>query len=139
MAYSESRATYLTPRQLEILKLRRQGYATEKIAEIIGTTRQNVSILEKRGRSNIERAIRTIKAVKEGEVSTILEITQPVHILDAVKEIIQVADRSGIKLKDNLINIMVRLKAYAESDLMGGTIRRSVTVMMYQDGTIQFL
>ena len=129
----------LTPRQLEILKLRRHGYATEKIAEIIGTTRQNVSILERRGRSNIERAIRTINAVKKGEVSTILEITQPVHILDAVKEIIEVADRSGIKLKDNIINIMVRFKAYAESDLMGGTIHRSVTVMMYQDGTIQFL
>lgn len=34
-------------RQVAVLKLRRQGLSQQEVAEILGTTRSNVSILEK--------------------------------------------------------------------------------------------
>ena len=68
------RNLFLSSRQIQIMKLRQEGYSTEGIAHEIGTTRQNVSILEKRGHRNLEKAIRTLNAVRE------LKLSHEVHI-----------------------------------------------------------
>lgn len=134
----EIRDIYLTDRQLEIMKFRKDGLSTEKIAERIGTTRQNVTILEKRAHRNLDRAIRTLNAVRDLNISIDFEIPGQMHILDAVKEIVKRADESGIRLNDNLIGIMTRFKVSMEKDLKGGITRRAITVIMFQNGSVQF-
>lgn len=135
----QNRNTYLTGRQLQIMKLRQSGSTTEEIAREIGTTRQNVIILEKRAHRNLDRAIRTLNAVREMMISTDFELKEGTHMLDAVREIVSRADQSGIRLNDNLIGIMTKFKVAMENDLRGGRIRRSITVMMFHDGRIQFI
>lgn len=141
MGEDESRLknTFLTGRQLQIMKLRQSGNSTEQIARAIGTTRQNVTILEKRAHRNLDRAIRTLNAVRDMKISVDFEIPQNMHMLDAVKEIVAKADQSGIRLNDNLIGIMTRFKVAMEKDLRGGVTQRPITVMMFQDGKLQFI
>lgn len=131
--------TYLTARQLQIMKLRQDGLKTDQIAQSIGTTRQNVIILEKRAHRNLDRAIRTLNAVRDMRLTTDFELPQGTHILDAVRKIIDSADKSGIRLTDNLIGIMTRFKVAMENDLKGGITQRPITVMMFHDGRIQFV
>lgn len=133
------KSTFLTPRQLQIMKLRQQGLSTEAIARDIGTTRQNVTILEKRAHRNLNRAVGTLSAVREMKISTDIEIPKDTHMLDAVKLIVGSADSNGIRLNDNLIGIMTKFKVALEKDLRGGITQRPITVLMFQDGRIQFV
>lgn len=138
MEERELRNTFLTSRQLQIMRLRHDGLSTERIAGEIGTTRQNVTILEKRAHRNLERAVNTLNAVRDLKISVNFEIPGGIHILDAVREIIDRADRSGIRLRDNLIGLMTRFKVAVDDEMKGGVIQRPITVMMFQDGTVQF-
>lgn len=135
----ESSSTYLTGRQIQIMKMRQEGFSTENIASRIGTTRQNVTILEKRAYRNLNRAIRTLNAVRDMKISVDFEIPAQVHILDAVKQILARADEAGIRLSDNLIGIVTRFKVAIEKDLRGGVTQRPITVMMFRDGSVQIL
>ena len=56
--------TSLTKRQMEIMRLRHEGYSQEEIASGLGTTKQNISAIEKMARKNVERAENTIKFIK---------------------------------------------------------------------------
>ncbi|MEM2989868.1 MAG: Tfx family DNA-binding protein, partial [Halobacteria archaeon] len=51
----------LTEGQKKVLKLRDEGYTQREIAQILGTSRANVSIMEKRAKLNLEKARATIK------------------------------------------------------------------------------
>lgn len=120
------------------MKLRKEGYSTEGIAREIGTTRQNVSILEKRGHRNLEKAIRTVNAVRELKLSHEVRIDGNIHVLDAVKKVLKSADELNIRLNDNLIGIMTRLKMAVESDLKNGIIQKPFDILIFQDGSVQF-
>ncbi len=132
------RNLFLSSRQIQIMKLRQEGYSTEGIAKEIGTTRQNVSILEKRGHRNLEKAIRTLNAVRELKLSHEVHIEGNIHVLDAVKEIIDRADNMNIRLNDNLIGLMTRLKMAVEGDLKNGIIQKAMDILIFQDGSVQF-
>jgi transcriptional regulator with XRE-family HTH domain len=57
MAYK----SFLTKRQLAVLRLRQAGLTQEEIARRIKTTRANISLIEKRARENVERSKETIR------------------------------------------------------------------------------
>lgn len=132
------RNLFLSSRQIQIMKLRQEGNSTEEIARAIGTTRQNVSILEKRGHRNLEKAIRTLNAVRELKLSHEVHIEGDIHVLDAVKLIISRADQLRIRLNDNLIGLMTRLKMSAEGGMKNGILLKPMDVLIFQDGSIQF-
>ncbi len=135
---SNAKRSFLTGRQLEIFTLRSEGKSTTEISEIIGTTPQNVTILEKRARKNLEKAIETVNAVKDMKIVLNLKIPENTHILDAVMTIIREADRSQIRLKDNIIGILTRLKMSMDTDIRNGLIQRETTVMILHDGVLLF-
>jgi Tfx family DNA-binding protein len=65
-------ANVLTRRQAEVLVLREQGLRQSTIAEILGTSRANVSSVESSARENIAKA--------EGTVSFAAAIAAPVQV-----------------------------------------------------------
>ena len=58
--------------------------------------------------------------------------------LDAVKEIIDRADKLNIRLNDNLIGLMTRLKMAVERNLRNGIIQKAIDILIFQDGSVQF-
>ena len=57
----EALDSFLTPRQIKVLQMRLAGLSQQEVADCLGTTRSNISILEKRAHQNIARARRTLE------------------------------------------------------------------------------
>ena len=131
--------TLFTERQLEINRLVREGLSNSEIASRLGITVQDVSITEKRFRENLEKAVNTINLAKESFMVSTISIEAGTHILDASKMIMNYADRKGIKLKDNTLSLVSGLRGYLGPDLKNGKMKRSVEVLVLQDGGIKYL
>jgi len=59
----DRRAGLLTEEQLLVLGLRLEGMKQDEIARKLGTSRQNVSLIERRARDNIAKAASTLKPI----------------------------------------------------------------------------
>jgi Tfx family DNA-binding protein len=105
--------SFLTTRQLEVLKLRQQGRSQQEVAEVLGTTRSNVSILEKRAQSNIARAERTVRQWMMIQAPISLRISAGTDVFDLPALIFQEADRRSIQLPTNSLDIIVQLRRRA--------------------------
>ena len=130
------RRTYglLTERQLEVLQLRRRGLSYAEIAKKLKTTPENIMILEKRTKRNIELAKATLEfACTEGGGARI-ELEPGTRMVDIPRMIMDEADRIGLKLKADFVRIYneIRFKVGRTT----GTLRRPVVVYLLPNGDI---
>ncbi|MEM3073930.1 MAG: Tfx family DNA-binding protein, partial [Nitrososphaerales archaeon] len=91
----------LTERQIEVLKLRAQGLTQEEVAKKLQTSRENVTILEKRAYQNIKLARETLAALKTFGISTSVVIKPGTHLVDIPRLILDKADEANIKVRAN--------------------------------------
>ena len=103
----------LTDRQIEVLRLRFQGLSQQEVAETLGTTRSNVSILEKRAHQNIYRAKRTLEKWKEIQAPISLKIPAGTDIFDVPSMIFKAADEKTIQLPVNSLEVIDQLRTKA--------------------------
>ncbi|ACS89152.1 MAG: Putative transcriptional regulatory protein [Thermococcus sibiricus] len=90
--------TFLTEQQLKILQLRAKGLKQSEIAEILGTSRANVSILEKRAMEKIEKAKNTLLLWEQLNSKAAVEVKKGEDIFKVPEEIFKQADKVGIKV-----------------------------------------
>jgi len=100
----------LTERQIEVLRLRFQGMSQQEVAENLGTTRSNVSILEKRAYQNISRARRTLERWKEIQAPISLRIPAGTDIFEVPSMIFKAADEKAIQLPVNSLEVIDQLR-----------------------------
>jgi Tfx family DNA-binding protein len=115
MAYK----SFLTKRQLSVLRLRQAGLTQEEIARRIKTTRANISLIEKRARENVERSKETLRewnSVVSPVRVTVPKGTDVMYIPDIV---FAEADKASIHVKCDsigLITLIKKEKGYAISN-----------------------
>jgi len=90
--------SFLTEQQLKILQLRAKGLKQSEIAEILGTSRANVSILEKRAMEKIEKAKNTLLLWEQLNSKVAVEVKKGEDIFKVPGEIFKQADKVGIKV-----------------------------------------
>ena len=129
-----SRYGFLTERQMQILRLRKDGMKQGEIASRLGTTRQNIAILESRAVKKIEEAAMTLQMLETQGTVCVTGIPAGAHILDAARMIIDEADRNGIRLKGNMVDLVSWLKSNMEGNIISGKISTGVRVMILSDG-----
>ncbi len=129
-----SRYGFLTERQMQILRLRKDGMKQGEIASRLGTTRQNIAILEGRAVKKIEEAAMTLQMLETQGTVCVTGIPAGTHILDAARMIIDEADRNGIRLKGNMVDLVSWLKSNMEGNIISGKISTGVRVMILSDG-----
>ncbi len=129
-----SRYGFLTERQMQILRLRKDGMKQGEIASRLGTTRQNIAILESRAVKKIEEAAMTLQMLEVQGTVCVTGIPAGIHILDAARAIIDEADRNGIRLKGNMVDLVSWLKSNMEGNIISGKIDTGVRVMILSDG-----
>jgi hypothetical protein len=126
---------FLTEKQLKILELRAKGYKQREIAELLGTTRENVAILEKRARENVEKARRTIIAFERlSPVRVLLEEGE--ELFTAPEKILRIADRHGIKVVHNKTSLIGMLRRHAGSRIQGNRIVGKIGVSILRSGRV---
>lgn len=131
---SERVASLLTPRQIEVLRLRGLGYTQKRIAEQIGTTRENVVLLEARAKVNIQRARKTLEGLKHSGLSVSVEIPKGTHLVDIPRLVLNRANRAKIKLGANFTRIYEDIRFKAKNRVSGTRVTRPIIVTLFPDG-----
>lgn len=124
----------LTPRQMEVLRLRAQGYTQKRIAEQIGTTRENVVLIEARARLNIERARTTLESLKHSGLAVTVEIPKGTHLVDIPRMVLNRANRAKIRLGANFTRIYEDIRFKARHHVSGTRVARPIVVTVFPDG-----
>ncbi len=128
-----------TERQYEIMRLRKSGMAPEQIAEMLGVTRQNISILERRTQDNMEKAMNTLNLAFEMDFLHKISLKKGVNILEASNFIFEEANRLGIKLRDNYLSLAMIIRSTAASRIQHGKLTASLTAYLRKNGRITVL
>ncbi|MEM4211844.1 MAG: Tfx family DNA-binding protein [Nitrososphaerota archaeon] len=128
------RRILLTPRQIEVLRLRRRGFTQEQIAEILKTSRENISIIEKNAYRMIKAAKSTLEAFESLDSNRILTIPAGTSIYDAPRIIFVRGDILGIKIKSSADRIISMIKSTGK--VRGHHLISPIVVEIYQDGKI---
>lgn len=125
----------LTEKQYTVLKYRLQGYTQSKVAEILGTTRSNVSTLERAAMRKIKLAEETLQIYFELNSAGIVVVEPGTHLVDVPGMVLRKADELGIKLKANftLIYDMLRYNAGQK----GVKTSKRVKILIMKDGSIR--
>lgn len=106
MAYK----SFLTKRQLAVLRLRQAGLTQEEIARRIKTTRANISLIEKRGRENVERSRETIREYNSVISPVRITIKKGMDVMDIPKIVFAEADKASIHVKCDSIGLITLIK-----------------------------
>jgi Tfx family DNA-binding protein len=131
--------SFLTCRQVQILRLRAQGFSQSDIARMMGTTRANISKLERRAHQNITAARKTIHEWMKIQAPIVSQIPAGTDVLQVPDMIFAEADRMGIHLPANSIDLIVKLKAKAPLLFMRPNLPKDVTVFIAVDGQVMLI
>ncbi len=104
--------TNLTTRQMEVLLLRKRGFTQEKVAKLLGTSRANVSIIERNAYKVVWEAQATIEAFESLHEDGVFLVPSHTSLYDVPRLIFLRGDALGIKVKidENGILSMVKSK-----------------------------
>ncbi len=128
--------SHLTNRQIAVLRLRRKGLSQQEVAELLGTTRSNVSILEKRALQNVSRARATLKEWTMIQAPVSLTVPAGTDVFEVPAMIFREADKSKIKLDMNSVDIVLQIRRKAPEALKTRVILRDLEVAVTKDGLV---
>ena len=134
---SRERRGLLTKAQLNVLKLREEGKNQTEIANILETTRQNISTIERRARRNLQLAEDTLRAYKELTMAQSLTIEPGVHLIDLPRQVVEAADHASIKLRADFTRIYNLIKYNVPECVSGARIEKPIRIMIFKDGDIE--
>jgi hypothetical protein len=126
--------SFLTKRQLAVLQMRHQGPSQQDVADRLGTTRSNISILEKRAHKNIARAQRTVQQWMMIRAPISLFVKEGTDVFDIPRMIFAAADEMGIKLHVTSMDILVQLRRNEPRLFHKRVLGRDVRIYMKENG-----
>jgi Tfx family DNA-binding protein len=131
---SERADGLLTRRQIEVLRLRSQGHTQKQVAQKIGTTRENVVMIEARAKVNIQRARKTLESLKHSGLAVSVEIPRGTHLVDVPRMILNRANRAKIRLQANFTRIYEDIRFKAKDRVSGTRVAKPILVTLFPDG-----
>ncbi len=129
----------LTERQYLVLKYRIQGLTQEEIAKILGTTRENVSNIERRAKQNLRLARETLDAYKELLAAGEVVINPKTHLAEVPKIVLDKADELGIKLRANFTRLYDEIRYKAGDCIEGTTVVKPIKILIMRDRTFEVI
>lgn len=126
----------LTKVQLDVLRLRMTGITQEEVATKLGTTRQNISLIERRARGNLEKAEATLKAYKRLRTVAIVELESNTHLVDIPRMLVDAADEAGVKITIDFSLVYKELRDEARDSIKGTRVVKPILLHILRDGKI---
>lgn len=132
--------TFLTQRQFEVLKLRVRGETLAKIAERFGTSRSNISQIERKARRNIERAKNTLKLIQTIQWPIKVNVKAGANIYQVAEEVFRQADRKGIKVACDYAELVRMItKKLGREGIKRRKILRNLIVLIDSEGKVEVI
>ena len=134
MKYYEG--TYLTERQVRVLKYLASGLSKSEIARRLNVSRATVVAIIKSAESTIERCRRTIE-LYESIVSMCSARFPPGTPVDrVVEEVYRLADSSGVKVSEKSYELYKRIVESLKGKVVNGMLKTGAVVSISKDGRI---
>ena len=128
--------SFLTDMQIKVLKLRKKGLTQEEIAKMFGTSRANISMIEKRARENIKKAYNTIKIYNQIMAPLSIEIEEGIDVLKIPDIVFEKADNEGIKVKYNTLELIEFIKEQASEFIEKRTVKKKFKIYVLENGEL---
>ncbi len=125
----------LTEKQYIVLKLRMQGYTQEEIAKLLHTSRESISIIEKRARENIKLAEKTLKVYRELMKAGEIIVEPGTHLVDIPVMLVRKADEVGVKLKANFNIVYDEIRFNARDCVYKTRVVKPIRIVLFKDGS----
>jgi Tfx family DNA-binding protein len=129
----------LTKSQIDVLKLRHAGLTQEEIAKKFNTTRQNIAILEKRGKRNLKLAEETIREYRKITSAASAKVEPGTHMVDIPRLVIDAADKAKVKLRADFTRIYNEIRFKAPECVKGTRVIKPIAVLILEDGDIEII
>jgi len=131
---------FLSDRQFQVLQLRiEKGLSQAEIANMLGTTRENVTIIEKSARRNIKLAERTLQTYRLLLSVAKITIEAGTHLIDIPGMVVKAGDNIGVKLQVNFTRIYDEVSFKAGDCISGSRIVKPFTIAIFRDNRIEVL
>ncbi|MFA9517626.1 Tfx family DNA-binding protein [Halopenitus sp. H-Gu1] len=127
----------LTRRQAEVLVLRERGMKQSDIADVLGTSRANVSSVESSARENVEKARETVAFAEALTAPVRVEIPNDTDLYDVPGLVYDACDGAGVKVNHTAPELMKAVGDAAGDAVHGREIRRRLFVTVGHDGAVR--
>ena len=117
MTKMDTDETTLTERQMEVLRLRNEGYSQAEIAKKFGKTKQNISTIEKMAWSNVKKAENTLKFVKLLEAPIWFSVAENTDLDEIVGMIFSEADKAKIHMTYDSLSLAMKIREEARDKI----------------------
>lgn len=130
-----AKESFLTEKQIKVLELRAKGYTQEQIAKILGTSRVNVTILEKKAKENVEKARKTIELF-ESLTPIKVKIRRGTNIFDVPALLFSTGNKHGIEIIYDSTSIIGLIRRNARDKVFGNRIIKDFEILILRSGKI---
>jgi len=132
----ESLDSFLTDRQIMVLQMRLSGLSQQEVADRLGTTRSNISILEKRAHQNIARAERTLQQWLMLRAPISLQAGAGTDVFELPKMIFAAADEKHMRLPITSLDVVVQLQRKAPRLFKKRALERDARIFVTEEGEV---
>jgi Tfx family DNA-binding protein len=132
----ESLDSFLTQRQIKVLQMRLSGQSQQEVADCLGTTRSNISILEKRAHQNIARAERTLQQWMMLRAPISLQAKSGTDVFELPKMIFAAADEKHMRLPITSLDIVVQLRRKAPRLFKKRSLEKEARIFVTEEGEV---
>jgi len=119
--------TFLTKKQIEVLKRRMEGKTLEEIASELGTTKQNISAIERKARENYQKALNTVKLFRSILAPIVVRARAGMKVDDVVRDLYERCDSVNIHIPYDRFELVMLLRKE-----IGHRIRHSLVVEVFE-------
>ncbi|XVH32966.1 Tfx family DNA-binding protein [Haloferacaceae archaeon DSL9] len=127
----------LTRRQGEVLALREAGVRQRDIADLLGTSRANVSSIEASARENVAKARETVAFAETLTAPVQVPIDAGTDLYDVPKLVYDACDAAAVKVGYTAPDLMKTVSDAAGSAVQGREIRERLFVGVTSDGEVR--
>lgn len=127
---------WLTEKQVEVLRLREDGKPQSEIAEMMGTTRSNISAIERNARRNIEKSKATLEMAKVLKAPVNLEIEKGVGLYAIPKLVFERGDDENINIDLSGPELLRKIRNKADPALKGKEVVGKLTIGISREGEV---
>ncbi|RMF91693.1 MAG: Tfx family DNA-binding protein [Methanobacteriota archaeon] len=131
-----SRDSFLTERQIEMLRLRRQGLSQSEIARRIGTTRANVSATLKTAEENMRKAENTLRLWNMLNAHIWLVVERDTDLNDLPRMIYQRASEEDVWVNLDTPSLIGEIQRSCRNKIRGRRVVREIEIVITEEGDV---
>lgn len=132
----DAERSVLTRRQAEVLALRERDVSQQEIAELLGTSRANISSVEASARRNVEKAAETVAVAAALRAPVRVQIPSGTDLYDVPDLVYAACDDAGTKVAHASAELLRRIREQCDEAITAHEVVEPLTVGVSADGAI---